>query len=214
MAVHKRLFVAAASAATFLAVGTTAIASAEAALFKFSFESDEVNGYIIYDDSAEGFSQTPGETAAYIGAAEYRIDLGDKGVIEGKNGTPIIYLVRTTAENPSLPVSPENESDVLLLEVRGEDREPESEYTLLADFYFPKGSFGDSTALPTSVPSSATAEIYPNVLFPDRGEAAYIGIVQTRIEKVPEPLSVSALLGVGACFLIRSRRQRQSAQVE
>lgn len=210
---HKLSMAVVTSTATLLALGTLGMNAAEAALFKFSFSSEEVNGYFIYDtDTAPDpeYDSTP-NSDVYRGAVkEYKFDLGEKGVYEGSSADPIVYLARNEYD-PDVPV--DGEADIFLFEVRGFDREPESEFSFLADFYYPKGTFGESTALPTSVPSSVRVEIYPNVQVPDRGEAAYIGFVQTRIEKIPEPASVSALLGVGA-WLIFSRRQRRQTKLQ
>jgi hypothetical protein len=176
--------------------------NARAALFKFSFTSKEANGYIVYDDSIPAFSDRPG-LAAYLNAAvEYKIDLGNKGVFQGSTGTPIIFLPREEY-TPELP-----ENDGFELEVRSPDREPESQFTFLSYFYYPKDSFVGSTELPTTVPNTARLEVYPNVNFPiARGEPAFIGDVQTRIERVPESTSTFGLLGASIwCFLMATNR--------
>lgn len=198
------------SSAALLALGTLSMNAAEAALLKFTFESEEVNGYFIYETDTPPdpeYDDTPNSDVYRRAVKEYRFDLGEKGVYEGSSADPIVYLARNEYD-PNVPV--ESEADIFLFEVRGFDREPESEFSFLADFYYPKGTFGESTALPTTVPSSVRVEIYPNVQVPDRGEAAYIGFVETRIEKVPEPASVSALLGVGAWFIYSRHRRRQT----
>ncbi|MEC4818811.1 MAG: hypothetical protein SAK29_36885 [Scytonema sp. PMC 1069.18] len=176
----------------------------QAALFKFNFISEEANGYFVYDTSVSAFSDRPG-LAAYLDAVvEYKIDLGERGLFQGSVGTPIVFLLREEY-TPELP-----ESDGLELEVRGSDREPQSEFTFLSYFYYPKSSFGESIALPNTVPNTARLEVYPNVNFPiTRGESAFIGTVQTKIEKIPESVSVFALLGVSAWFTLTNRQCRQ-----
>jgi hypothetical protein len=197
------------STGVFLALAAFVTAPAQAALFKFSFTSEEANGYFIYDTSTppDPYYLPRKGTDVYPDAAkEYNIDLGDRGVFEGTTGDPIIFLVRpdTGALNIESP-----EIDRFILEVRSFDRQPPSPYTFLANFVYPKGTFGDSTELPTTVPSTALAEIYANVDFPNTlGEAAFVGNVQTRIERVPEPASVYALLGVGAWLLLHRQLRK------
>jgi hypothetical protein len=208
MALLNKLSIAAASTAAFLTLGTFGIDPAQAALFKFSLSSEEANGYFIYEtDSAPDpqYDSTP-NSDVYRGAIkEYKFDLGDKGIYEGNTADPIVFLARNQYDS-NVPI--DKESDIFTFEVRGFDRKPESAFSFLAEFYYPKDTFEGSTELPTSVPSSVRVEIHPNVQVPDRGEPAYIGFVQTRIEKVPEPRLLPALLGVGAWFIFR-RHQRQ-----
>lgn len=204
MGLYKKLSTFAISTtAALLSVGTIGNIPAEAALFKFTFTSEGANGYIIYDDSVPPFSDRP-DIASYIGTVqEYKIDLGDIGVFEGTSGT---LNILTPPES-----IPEAETDGIELEVRAAERN--SPYTLLTYFNFPKGSFGRSTALPTSVPSTGEIGVFPYVDFPNtRGDMVFSGTIQTRIEKIPEPVSVSALFGVGAWFILRRRRQTLSMQ--
>ncbi|MUG91039.1 PEP-CTERM sorting domain-containing protein [Scytonema sp. UIC 10036] len=192
------------SAATLLALVAFSTNSAQAALFKFSFTSEEANGYFIYDDSIPGDSPLSPNSTAYNGAVrEYKIDVKEKGVFEGTNATTIIFLPRRE-DGIEAP-----ETDDFLLEERAVDREPQSPYALVVYFHYPKGTFGESTNIPTAIPDIAFAEIFPNVDFPNTiGEAAYRGNVQTRIERVPEPALISALLGIGAWFTLRRSRYK------
>lgn len=202
MLLHKKLSIAAVSAAALVTAGTIGAVPAEAALYKFSFTSEEANGYMIYDDSVSGLNERPDLTAYKDAIVEYKIDLGDLGVFEGTKGTWIVLASSSTSTDAI--------GDGLEFEVLPADREPESQYTLLSLFAYPRGAFGGSGALPTSVPSTATLEVFPYVDFPNtRGDLVFSGTVQTRIEKIPELTSVSALLGLGAWFILRRRRQTQ-----
>lgn len=204
MALLSKLAIAAAiSAAALLAVETVGQASAQAALFKFSFEGEGANGYFIYDTSTppDPFYIPIPNTEVYRGAVtEYKIDLGEKGVFQGRTGDTIVFFPRAE----SGIIGPE--IDVLQLEVRGPDREPPSQFTLLNIFDYPKDSFGGSSALPTSVPSTATLNTYPYVAFPTTlGELAFKGTVDTRIEKVSELVSCFAFFA-GIAWLILGHR--------
>lgn len=104
------------------------------------------------------------------------------------------------------------EIDRFILEVRGFQREPQSEFTFLANFVYPKGSLGESTALPTTVPSTAVAEIYPNVDFPvTLGEPGFVGTVETRIESVtvPEITPRLSLLALGAWGVVSQLKKQR-----
>jgi hypothetical protein len=189
------------SAAALLVSVTLNIDTAQAALFKFSFEGEGVSGYFTYDDTAIGTPNSPNSTSYYDGGYDYKFDLGEKGVFQGTIGNPIVFLPR--AEDGV----PYPETDDFLWEVRAVQRQ--SEFALVNYFHYPKGTFGGSTAIRTTVPSTAILDVYPNVDFPNtRGDLLYSGTVQTRIERVPEPALLPALLGVGAWFIFR-RRQRQ-----
>ncbi|WP_017317775.1 PEP-CTERM sorting domain-containing protein [Mastigocladopsis repens] len=209
MALLNKLSLAAVtSAVAFLTLGTFATDPAQAALFKYSFEGDGASGYFIYDDSTEGTEDSPTSTVYYDAVQEYKIDLGDEGVFQGTTANAIVFLVRQ-GNGITAP-----ETDDFLLEVRASQRD--SEYALLSYFSYPTGTFEESRDLPTSVPTTATVSIYPNADFPNSiGETAFTGTVTTRIEKIPEPASVSALLGVGVgtCFILRRRQRRQTLSV-
>ncbi|MBD2500524.1 PEP-CTERM sorting domain-containing protein [Anabaena azotica] len=194
--------------ATALFVGVTShINTAQAALYKFSFEGEGVNGYFIYDTSFPAFSEDTG-VAAYIGAAtEYKFELGEKGIFQGKVATPIVVLSRE--ENGTAGLFGDGDVDTFMLQEHADEREPQTGFALVSYFIYPEGTFEESTAQRTTVPSTAFARIYPNVDYPNTlGEAAFVGTVQTRIEKVPEPALLPALLGVGAWFVFR-RQHRQ-----
>ncbi|MBD2500525.1 PEP-CTERM sorting domain-containing protein [Anabaena azotica] len=190
--------------ATALFVGVTShINTAQAALYKFSFEGEGVNGYFTYDSNAVGTPVSSNSTAYYGGGYDYKFDLGEFGVFEGSVGNPIVFLPRRE-DGIRAP-----ETDDFEWEVRAVQRQPASQYTFVAYFHYPKGSFGGSTAIRTTVPTTAVLDVYPNVDFPNSiGNLLYSGTVQTRIEKVPEPTLLPALLGVGAWFLLRRQRQR------
>ncbi|MUG91040.1 PEP-CTERM sorting domain-containing protein [Scytonema sp. UIC 10036] len=193
------------STLTFLALAASSVNSAEAALFKFSFTSEEANGYFIYDDSIQGTVLSPNSTAYYGAVREYQINSGN-GVFEGTNAAAIVFLPRQ--EDGILAP----ETDDFLLQESAVEREPQSEFALVSYFHYPKGTFSGSTEIRTSVPSTAQAEIFPNVDFPNTlGEVVFRGNVQTRIERVPEPALIFALLGVSVWFLV-SRRQCKDAK--
>lgn len=191
------------SAVAFLTLSALGTDPAQAALFKFSFTAEEVNGYFIYDDSAQGTELSPKTTAYYGAVREYKVDLGEKGVFEGTNAANIVFLPR--AEDGLLVP----ETDDFLLQESAVEREPQSPYAFVTYFRYPKGTFSESTGLRTTVPSIAQAEIFPFVDFPNSlGEAAFKGNVQTRIERVPEPALISALLGISAWFILRRSRYK------
>lgn len=196
---NKFSIASAVSIVAFLALGTLGTNPAQAALLKFSFEGEEVNGYFTYDDSAIGSSPfTPNATAYPDGGYDYKFDFGEKGVFEGSVGNPIIFLAR--AEDGI----PYPDTDDFIWEVRAFQRQPASEFALVSYFHYPEDTFGGSTAIRTTVPNTAILDVYPNVdPSSSRGNLLYTGTVRTRIEKVPEPTFLPALLGVGAWFLFR-----------
>ncbi len=197
------------SAAAFLLLGSFSNNSAQAALFQYNFSGEGANGYFIYETET---APDPAYTSTlnsnlYPGAVrEYKVDLGDKGVFQGTTGAANVFFARTDLD-PNIPR--EAESDIFELEIKGPERQPQSQYTFLADFYYPKDALGGSTKLPTSVPSTAIIDVKPNALATDRRETLFRGTVQTRIEKVPESASLFALLGVGAWFILRHYQHRQ-----
>ncbi|NJM69505.1 MAG: PEP-CTERM sorting domain-containing protein [Scytonema sp. RU_4_4] len=215
MTLLKKLSMAAVTTATaFLALGTFVTDAAQAALFKYSFSSEGANGYFVYDtDTAPNpqYAETPNSDVYNGAVVDYKVDLGDYGVYEGNTGDAIVYLLRSEV-NPDIP--PEYDSDVFEFLI------PSSEagQSIIVDFYYEKGAFGESTELLTSVPSSgALIDVKPfstDATDRDaRGESVYQGNATTRIEKIPEPTSSVALLGAGALFILR-RRQRQKTQLK
>jgi hypothetical protein len=205
MALLKKLSIAAVtSAATFLTLAGFSSDTAQAALLKYSFEGNSASGYFIYDDSTQGTQDSPISTIYFDAVRDYRIDLGNKGVYQGKTANALVFLVRQ-GNGITAP-----ETDDFVLEVRAIQRE--SQFALLNYFHYPKGTFGESQSLPLTVPSTATVDIYPNVDFPNSiGDKAFTGTVQTRIEKVPESASVYALLAIGAVgtWIVYRRQHRQ-----
>ncbi|MDZ8089899.1 MAG: PEP-CTERM sorting domain-containing protein [Nostoc sp. DedQUE12b] len=196
---NKFLLPAISSAVALLVSVILNIDPAQAALLKFIFEGEGVNGYFTYDDSAIGRSPyTPNATAYPDGGYDYKFDFGEKGVFEGSVGNPIIFLAR--AEDGI----PYPDTDDFIWEVRAFQRQPASEFAFVSYFHYPEDTFGGSTAIRTTVPSTAILDVYPNVdPSASRGDLLYTGTVRTRIEKVPEPTFLPALLGVGTWFLFR-----------
>ncbi|MEA5602793.1 PEP-CTERM sorting domain-containing protein [Nostoc sp. UHCC 0252] len=218
MALLKKLsFSAISSAAALLASVTLNINTAEAALFKFTFEAEGANGYFIYDDSAEKLEPLGSDfpLAEYDGSVEqYSINVGDI-VAEGTKGSQqdikdearnIVYLSR--AGNLGYDGAVDDFILYIPPAARGE------EYGLSIRFSYPEGTFSDSVAIRTSVSDTATLKVYPYWDFPNTtGDYTFQGTVKTKIEQIPEPAPVSALLGVGAWFIFRrQRRQLLSAQ--
>lgn len=196
------------SAAALLVSVTLNTNPAQAALYRFSFEGEGVNGYFTYNDTTVGYDNSPNATGYFEAGYDYKFDLGDKGVFEGTIGTPIVFLPRQE-DGITAP-----ETDDFLWEVLGYQREPESSFAFVSYFHYPKGSFDGSTAIRTTVPSTAILDVYPNVDFPNSiGNLLYTGTVQTRIERVFEPGLLPALLGVGAYFIF-CRRQRQRKLID
>jgi hypothetical protein len=200
------------STAALLMSVTLSIEPAQAALYKFSFEGEGVNGYFTYDDTAIGTSDSPNSSVYNLyfeGGYDYKFDLGEKGVFQGTIGNPIVFLPR---QEDGIITAPE--TDDFLWEVRASQREPESSFAFVSYFHYPKGSFNGSSAIRTTVPSTAILDVYPNVDFPNSiGNLLYTGTVQTRIERVFEPGFLPGLLGVGAYFIFR-RRQRQGKLID
>ncbi|MGH8001865.1 MAG: PEP-CTERM sorting domain-containing protein [Brasilonema sp.] len=212
MTLLKKLSLAAASVAAFLALGSFGIDAAQAALYKYSFSGEDANGYFIYDTDTEADSQyeSISNRAFYPNAVkEYKVDLGSLGLYQGTTADANIYLLSSDI-NPEIPA--EYDSDVFSLVVQSSDSN-----AFWADFYFQEGSFGQSVELPTSVPSAGYIDIKPNVTGgetrEDRGESLLRSSVTAKIEKIPEPTSSVALLGAGAWFILR-RRQRQQTQLK
>ena len=95
MAFWKRLFVVVAiSFAVLLVQGTVNAAPAQAAMYKFTFNGEGVDGYMIYDDSAKGEKKSPYMTQYYGGGRDYKINLGDKGVFDGTVSNAVVMLAR------------------------------------------------------------------------------------------------------------------------
>ncbi|MFN6462554.1 MAG: hypothetical protein RMZ41_011990 [Nostoc sp. DedVER02] len=209
MALLNKLSVSAISSAAALLMSVTLNQdTAQAALYKFSFEGEGVNGYFTYNDTTEGYANSPNATGYFEAGYDYKFDLGDKGVFEGTIGNPIVFLPRQE-DGITAP-----ETDDFLWEVLASQREPASSLAFVSYFHYPKGSFDGSTAIRTTVPSTAILDVYPNVDFPNSiGNLLYTGTVQTRIERVFEPGFLPALLGVGAYFIF-CRRQRQGKLID
>ncbi|MEH2210487.1 PEP-CTERM sorting domain-containing protein [Nostoc sp.] len=204
MALLNKLSLSAIPSAAALLMSVTLNVNPAQALYKFSFEGEGANGYFTYDDTTIGTPNSPNATTYLEGGYDYKFDLGEKGVFRGTVGNPIVFLPRLE-DGITAP-----ETDDFLWEVRAPQREPASPFALVNYFHYPKGSFEGSTAIRTTVPGTAILDVYPNVDFPNSiGNLLYTGTVQTRIEKVPEPALLPALLGVGAWFIFR-RRQKLS----
>lgn len=218
MALLNKFFInSAISVAAILALGTVGMQAAQAALFKFTFEGEGAKGEFIFDDSTPRIEPLGPDfpLAEYDGSVvSYSINVGDI-VAQGTRGSQqdihdearnIVYLGR--AGN----LGYDGDVDDFILYVppaaRGE------QYGLSIRFSYPEGSFSNSVDIRTSVPNTARLRVYPYWDFPNTtGDYTFEGTVTTRIEKVPEPASVSALLGVGAWFIFRrQRRQLLSAQ--
>lgn len=221
MALLNKLLVAAtASAAALFTLVTMGTAPAQAALFKFSFEGDGANGYFIYDDTVQA-NDPPRATidpASSIGEyddsiKDYYLNLGGDNVYQGDIADSIVYLRRgPDALTPAEQADPVDDF-IFFIPADSDPNDQISGNSLSLIFMYPEGSFGSSIEQLESVPNTATALLYPNVDFgTGLGSREYEGTVRTRIEKVPEPASLSALLGVGAWFVLR-RRQRRQAQL-
>lgn len=196
-----------------LALGTVGIKPAQAALFKFTFEGEGASGEFIFDDSTNKIEPLGPDfpLAEYDGSVEqYSINAG--GIVaEGSKGLQqdihdearnIVYLGRA-----SNIYGYDGEVDDFILYVppasRGE------QYGLSVRFSYPEGTFSDSVALRTSVPDTARLRIYPYWDFPNTtGDSTFDGTVKTKIEKIPEPASIFALLGVGVWFIFRRQRRQ------
>ena len=205
------------SVAACLVLGMAGINPAEAALFKFTFEGEGANGYFIYDDSANKIEPLGPNfpLAEYDGSVEkYFVNAGDI-LAQGTKGSQqdihdearnIVYLGR--AGN----LGYDGAIDDFILYVPPAARG--QQYGLSIRFSYPEGTFSDSVVLQTSLPDTARLRVYPYWDFPNTtGDYTFEGTVKTKIEQIPEPASVSALLGVGAWFIFRrQRRQLLSAQ--
>jgi hypothetical protein len=194
-----------ASIATFV-VGINSV-PAEAAQFKYIFEGDGVSGYFIYDDSVPNTPTTTPNLGEYFGGVtEYKIDLGEKAIYQGSKADNIVFLNRVESGLSDL------EQDEFILFVRNSDREPQSEYSISTRFIYPKDTLG-ATNLPITVPTTAELKVFPFVDFIGQnfGSSVYEGTVKTRIEKVPEPDALVALLALGATFALHCYQSRQKS---
>jgi hypothetical protein len=215
---NKFSIASAVSIAAFLALGTVGVDPAQAALFKFTFEGEGANGYFIYNDSDNQKIEPLGTDfplAEYHGSVEkYSVNVGDI-VAEGTKGSQsniddearnIVYLGRRGS------FGFDDVFDDFILFIPAASRN--QQYGLSIRFTYPEGSFSNSSALRTSVPDTAKLRVYPYWDFPNTtGDYMFSGTVKTKIEKIPEPASVSALLGIGAWFIFRRQcRQLLSAQ--
>ena len=201
MAFWKRLFVVVAiSFAVLLVQGTVNAAPAQAAMYKFTFNGEGVDGYMIYDDSAKGEKKSPYMTQYYGGGRDYKIDLGEKGVFDGTVSNAVVFLARKEDKTLSKIKAEHDKAygkeekrqdfepkDLFLLQIRSFERQPKSKYSLVSYFKYPIETFHGSTELPTSFPSTAEVEIFPKVNFPRTlGEALFKGQVQTKLEKISD----------------------------
>jgi hypothetical protein len=192
------------SVAVFLVQGAVNATPAHASMYKFTFKGDQANGYFIYDGSVEPNKNAPFKSpylAAYYGAGrDFEINLGDKGNFTGKMSNVIVHLPHLKEDAMLSKLKNQHDeqygddtydvtspADFILMQIRNYEREPQSQYTLATYFKYPSGTFHDSTASPTEVPSNAEVAVFPTVDFPKTlGKPAFIGNVETRIEKVSD----------------------------
>ncbi|MDJ0736254.1 MAG: hypothetical protein QNJ47_19690 [Nostocaceae cyanobacterium] len=186
--------------AVFLMQGIINISPAEAATYKFTFNGEGINGHMIYDAAAKGKTKSPYMTQYYGGGRDYKIDLGEKGLFQGTVSNAIVFLARKEdkilakirAQHDKVYGKDEEHNvlepkDLFLLQVRSFERQPKSKYSLVSYFKYPTETFHGSTKLPTTVPSNAEVEIFPEVEFPRTlGKAVFTGSVQTKIEKISD----------------------------
>ncbi len=186
--------------AVFLFQGTITTSAAQAATYKFTFTGEEANGYFIYDSAAKGEKKSPYMTQYYGGGRDYKVDLGDKGLFEGKVSNAIVFLARQEDKvltkiraQHDKQYGKDDEHDVLLpadlflLQVRNFERQPKSNYSLVSYFKYPQEVLNGSTKLPTDVPLNAEIEVFPKVDFPKTlGKALLKAPVQTKIEKISD----------------------------
>ncbi len=203
------------SIAIFLVQGAVNVAPAQASPYKFSFTSDRANGYFIFDDSVPQtphpirpdlpITQYFGSVLDYVvdieGNQEHIIEQGspDPELPLDKNPKTVVYLmnrdiVEFTYEDPNksaeiereiTPLVPQDSAgwDEFALFVPAPVRK--SPATLVVRFRYPEGSFSDSTAQPTKVPSKASILVFPEYKFPKTmGDLEFEGKVQTTIEKM------------------------------
>ncbi|MGH8001867.1 MAG: PEP-CTERM sorting domain-containing protein [Brasilonema sp.] len=225
---NKFSFAAAAGAAAFV-VGTAGSTPAEAAQFKFTFEGEGASGYFIYDKDTTKI-EPPG-SEGYLGefdgsVLEYSVSFADGTSASGKKGSQadvhdearnVVYLEGpwdtfggyegTTQDNFILYVPPASR---------------DSQYGLSIRFTYPEGTIGTysegttgANELPTTLPDSARVRVYPYWDYPNtNGGYTFEGTVRTRLEKIPEPASSAALLGVGTWYILRRRQQKKVQTVQ
>lgn len=196
----RTLILACLSVAVFLLQGSLGAAPAEAALYKFTFTSDQVNGYFVYDTDAEGETKSAYMTQYYGAGRDFKVDLNEKGVFDGPVSNAIVFLARQEDKTLAKIKAEHDETygkneeqdalvpkDLLLLQVRSFERQPKSKYSLVSYFKYPKDTFQGSTELPTHVPAEAEIEVFPTVEFPKTlGRAVFKGLVKTKVEKISD----------------------------
>jgi len=143
-------------------------------------------------------------SVSFAGTEGQIFEQGQKGLQsdptnEARN---IVYLSRPE----SLGYEGNNEDDFIFFipkAARGQ------KYGLSVRFSYPEGTLSPVGDLPTSLPNTARVRAYPYWDFPNTtGYYTFEGTVTTKLERIPEPKSLLALLTVGGVMLIFYRRQR------
>ncbi len=191
----KLLIVAAISIAIFLVQGTISTAPAQAAVYKFNFINDKSNGYFIFDDSVRGGAPIrPDQLSEYDGSVvEYSVNI-DGDIVEQGSQSPkrathdeartIVSLIRPELIKaaPNLPKDSVLDDEFILFVPKFARQ---SRYSLSVRFRYPKDTFSNSVAQPTSVPDTALMSVHPYWDFPrTMGPVGYEETVQTSIEKL------------------------------
>ncbi len=189
--------------AVFLFQGAINTSPAEAAIYKFKFTGEEVNGYFIYNDTTEPNKNAPFKspflTAYYGGVTDFKVDVGEKGNFAGQKSNIIVFLPRMKQDDLLTKLKNQHDekygddtydvtspADFILLQVYSYER-TDSPYTFVSYFKYPEGAFNGSVKTPKKVPDTAEIAIFPNVDFPKTlGEPLLISQVKTEIEKVSD----------------------------
>ncbi|MDJ0736253.1 MAG: hypothetical protein QNJ47_19685 [Nostocaceae cyanobacterium] len=192
----RRLVIASVLSLTILFLqGLTNSHPAHAALHKFNFHGDKVNGYFIFDDSIRGGAPIrPDMLREYDNSVvKYAVNIEDK-ISEHGSQTPkrknhdeartIVTLLRPelVKASPNLPKdSPQDDEFILFLPKVAR----QSKYALSVRFRYPANTFQNSVAQPKNVPNQALMSVHPYWDFPrTMGPVKFEKPVETAIEDI------------------------------
>ncbi len=178
---NRLLMTATACATTFSALGMVVTAPAQAELLKFSFEGNGVCGYVIYDNSVQDSDALKFNGQYTKAVREYFIDFGKKGVVQGSNSPAA--LLRVYLRRPgTFGYTPPDDDEFKFFD-------PISNFGAI--FHYPKGTFSESDALPSVLPSTASAELYKSIKRGrGLGAAAFLGNTNIQLVKVSDSQSL------------------------
>ncbi len=192
---QKITFVLFLGVAIFLIQGIMINLPAHAALHKFNFNGDKVNGYFIFDDSIKGGAPIRPDMLSeyYASVPEYNLNIEDEISEHGfqspertthDEARTIVSLLRPELVKASPNLSSDSpQDDEFILFVPKVARK--SKYALSVRFRYPQNTFNNSVAQPKNVPNQALISVHPYWNFPiTMGPVKFEETVQTEIEDV------------------------------